>query len=56
MFMDGRELIAVVFVGKVNKVDESPRRVNYCRTEYSGIIPVTKCIEVEHKRQKIFER
>ena len=56
LFIDGRELIAVLFVGKVDKVVESSGRVDYCRTEYSNIIPVTKCIEVEHKRQKIFER
>jgi hypothetical protein len=45
----------VLFGGKVDKVVVSPRRVDYCRTECSGIIQVTKCIEDEHKRQKIFE-
>ena len=56
MFIDGRELIAVLFAGKVDKVVVSLGRVDYCRTEYSNIITVTKCIEVEHKRMKIFER
>ena len=56
LFIDGKELIAVLFVGKVDKVVESPGRVDYCRTEYSNIITLMKCIEGEHKRLKIFER
>ena len=50
LFIDGREVIAVLFAGKFDKVIVSPGRVDYCRTEYSNMIPVTKCSEVEHKR------
>ena len=53
--MNGRELIAVLFTGKVDKVVISPERVYNSRTECSGIIQVTKCIEDEYKRQKISE-
>lgn len=50
LFIDGRELIAVLFGGKDDKVVMSPGRLDYCRIAYSGIIQVTTCIEDEHKR------
>ena len=49
LFIDGRVLIAALFAGEVDKVVESPRRIDYFRTEYSNIIPVTKCVEASRR-------
>jgi len=53
LFMNGRELIAVLFAGKVEKVVISPRRVDYSMADCSDTIQVTKCIDDEQEVHEI---
>jgi len=55
LFINDRELIAVLFVGKINSIAVSARQVNYTVVDCEGMIPVTKVIDEGQELQKIPE-
>jgi len=55
LFINDRELIAVLFVGKVSSVVVSPRKVDYTIVDCGGMISVRKVVDEGQELQKISE-
>jgi len=55
LFINDRELIAVLFVGRVSSVVISAQKVDYTVVDCGGMIPVTKVVDEGQELQKIWE-
>jgi len=53
LFINNRELIAVLFVGKVSSVVISAQKVDYTVVDCGGMIPVTKLVDEGQELHKI---